>query len=176
MTLKDEIEILKWQTLDEMGRKQQEIDYLREALRSQQQLSEENIECQRRDLTESYEKILSEREKTYLEREREMLRRVDMLEAVFHQIKSDNDRMKAELLETGRRRDQVETDLISKDEIIRKLRWQLEDGRMQRLHSEDELKRALQSAETALEQQKNVVTAIKSEHSTAFLEVIVASI
>ena len=139
---------------EEISRRQREIDRLVEENRNLQNLKESSLESQRKDLTASFEKILSQREEIYMERERQLETKFSALQITFEKIRAENLESKAEARDMRIKMEATVSDNIMKEESIRKLRWAMEDQRLKNEDTEDTLKRKLLSALNELQQNK----------------------
>lgn len=144
--LKDVIESMRWAAAEEGKTKQREIDNLKEELIRATNSREESLESQRRDLTHTFEQLLSQREATFLSRERDIGGQVISLDSKFEQLSTDNSRLKADVAEGVRRIEHLTEEIALKEEAIRHLQWRLEDERIGRQQADDSLQRRLQQA------------------------------
>jgi chromosome segregation ATPase len=162
---------MRWQTIDELACKKRELDMLREENHELLHLREASLESQRRDLTRSFETLISQREAAYTEKERLTAKRIEGLGDLFEQIKTENVRLKSELLEEKRRRDSFEAEALTRTEACRQIQWILDDERLQRQQEEDELRRRQQAASSEVTQLQAQAIELKTEFSTALNKV-----
>ena len=144
--LKDVIESMRWASEEENKSKQREIDNLREDNKSLISTREESLDCQRRDLTQTFENLLAQREESFVQKEKEFGQQVIQLDGKFEQLLTDNGRLKAELHEAKRLNEKSEEQIGMKEESIRQLQWKIEDERLGRQQNDDTLHRQLNQA------------------------------
>jgi hypothetical protein len=142
--------MLRVKTLEELSRKQHEIDLLKDEYRCLLAMKDQSLESQRRDLTQSFEKIIAQRDAASLEKDRQVSSKVSALEGTFEHIRAENMRLKAEFLEACRGRDSIAVELLQRDHMVCQLQLQLSDGALKNQQSEDALHRKLDTMEREL--------------------------
>lgn len=131
---------------DEISRRQREIDRLVEENKSLHILRDSCLESQRKDLTASFEKILSQREEIYADRERQIESKLASLQNIFEKLRDDNLESKAEVRDMRIKLEASIAENILKEDAIRKLQWTLGDQVLKKEEAEDNLKKQLQAA------------------------------
>lgn len=90
------------------------------------------------------------RESAITNREKNIAQQIFQLEKKFEQLQTENSRLKSDLTTTLAECDKMTTSLYRQEEEKSKLQWALEDERQQRIHSEDALRRELQTLQLDL--------------------------
>ena len=108
------------------------------------------MDDQRRDLTQTFEQLIQQREQAFNEREKEIIKQIAALEQRFESLMTESARLKSELAEAQRRVEQRGVELAAREEQCRNLSWRLEDERQSSLAAADALARQLQQAQSAL--------------------------
>lgn len=157
---------MRWKAMDELARKQREIDALHHDNKLLAVLREESLVAQRHDLTASFEHMAAQRERIWLDKELALGKRLEGLEAVFQQLRTENFRLKSESQEARREADQRAAELAVREEARRQTQWLLEDERLQRAHAEDELKRKLDASHSSLTAVEELVRSMKGDRAS----------
>jgi hypothetical protein len=153
--LKDAIESMKWAASEEAKSKQREIDVVREDNRVLAASREESLESQRRDLTSTFEQLISHREMHYGAREKKLGSQILALDSKFEALNTENSRLKSDLQGAQRLVESTQRDLQQDKEKVQALSWQLDDERALRQRSCDALERQVQDLSAELQNQND---------------------
>lgn len=161
--LKDAIQQMRWAAEEEARIQTKEVESLKSDIKHLNSLREESLESQRRDLTQTFENILHQREEAFASKEREISSQIAILETRFEAIQTENTRLKNELAVSLRKRDQQTEELSQKEEARRQLQWTLEDERAARSQAENLHANQLQQVTLELSMHKENATSDVTE-------------
>ena len=133
-----------WTAAEEGKAKEREITALREDLQRLALSRDECLENQRRDLTQTFEALLEQREESFSTKEREIGQQITLLDSRFEQLRTDNSRLKSELADALRRCELCGEELRLKDDQLRQLHWRIEDEHSAKILLDDAMQRQLQ--------------------------------
>eukprot|EP01038_Epipyxis_sp_PR26KG_P013803 gene13803-18513_t len=139
--LKDVIESMRWSAEEDSKSKAREIELLKNDINHLNQLREDSLESQRKDLTKSFEIILQKREDSFIQKEKEISKQIIQLDNRFEQLMTENNRLKADLFQINRKNELLSNEVAVKDEQYRSLHYQLEDERNVKHKTDDGLAR-----------------------------------
>ena len=144
------IQTAEWTHDEGIRIKQREIDNLMGELERANTIRQDSLDTQRRDLTESYERILAQRDSAQDAKECDINRQINELSIRFEGLHTENSRVKSELAAALRVSDALTSEVADKEEARRRLQWQLDDERAQKTAAEDGVHRQLQRAQLDL--------------------------
>lgn len=121
-----------------------EIETLKADIRRLGAQKDEILESQRRDLTQTFESLLQQREESFAAKEREIGSQVSLLEARFEALQTENTRLKADIAACQRKRETLTEEAAGKEEARRQLQWALDDERAARAQADSAHAHALQ--------------------------------
>lgn len=144
LELKEQIEFLGWTAAEEGKAKEREIASLKEEIQRSALSRDECLENQRRDLTQTFEALLEQRDDSFSKKEREIGQQITQLDSRFEQLRTDNSRLKSELADALRRCELFDEELRMKDDQLRQIHWRVEDERSAKIIQDDAIQRQLQ--------------------------------
>lgn len=166
---------MHWATEEDARSHAREIESLKGDIRRLNALRDESLESQRRDLTQTFETLLQQREEGFARKEQEIASQVTTLETRFEALQTENTRLKSELSSAQRKRESMTEELALKEEAMRKLQWTLEDERAERHQSENMNAHKLQQVAIELSMQKENagrdLTDLKNKLAMVFLTI-----
>jgi len=132
---------------------------------------EDAINAIRSDLSCTYDQLLEEKDRKFVEKEREISNQIYKLEQRFETLQSENLRLKSKLAEHRRQLEQESGDRQARDEQIRTLHWRLED--VERAHSlvQDSLSREIHKAQSDLSAAQDHFSSREKEHLSSIAKV-----
>lgn len=142
--LKEQIEQLGWASAEETKAKIRENVSLREEIDRLSASRDESLETQRRDLTNTFELLLEQREEAFSMKEREISKQISLLDNRFEQLRTDNSRLKSELGDALRRQEVLSEESSVKEDQLRQLQWRTDDERTAKLQNDDSMQRHIQ--------------------------------
>ena len=128
---------MHWATEEDARSHAREVDSLKGDIRRLNALRDESLESQRRDLTQTFETLLQQREEGFARKEHEIASQVSILETRFEALQTENTRLKNEVSGAQRKKEAMSEELTVKEEVIRKLQWTLEDERAEKHQSDN---------------------------------------
>jgi cell division protein FtsB len=142
---------------EENKSKQREIQLLKDDITRLNASRDDALEAQRRDLTQTFENLLKQREESFIQKERDIAAQVTQLDSRFEQLQTENVRLKSEVSDLHRRNEMLSEEVSAKEENLRQLQWRIDDERMSRQEAEDATERRLQqlSLDLTLEKDKS---------------------
>ena len=96
-----------------------------------------------RDLTNTFEALLIQREESFNSRERDIGIQVSALDRKFDVLQTENSRLKLEILEWQRKMEYTSDDAANKGEQLRLLQWRMDDERNMKQQGDDQDKRRM---------------------------------
>lgn len=146
---------MRWSAEEESRNQAREIDSLKNDIKRMNILREESLESQRRDLTNTFEGILQQREDVYASKERDIAGQIHLLDTRFEQLQTENTRLKNELGAAQRKSEHLSEELSQKEEARRQLQWSLDDERTARTQAENNMAHELQQVTLELSLHKD---------------------
>jgi chromosome segregation ATPase len=134
---RDGVQEARWASEEELRAQGREVEALKSDIRRLNAQKDEVLESQRRDLTQTFENILQQREESFVAKEREIASQVSILESRFESLQTDNTRLKSELAASLRKRESLAEELAAKEEARRQLQWALDDERAVKAQAEN---------------------------------------
>ena len=148
--LREVTESMRWAAAEEAKAKDREISLLKADNRMLAVARDEALESQRRDLTETFEGLLKQREMAYSKRETDIGAQVSALESKFDQLNTLNSRLKCDLQDSRRRAEAALQESASREERCQQLQWMVDDERTRATEMADVHARQMNIAQTAL--------------------------
>ena len=142
--MKEAIEGMKWAALEDGRAKAREIEALKADLVRVMSSRDESLDSQRKDLTQTFEQLLSQREHSCADRERELVGQIAAFASKHEQLQKEVGQLKSDVLESSRQKEGLVGELTRKEEMYRQLQWRAEDERSARQETEDALRREVQ--------------------------------
>ena len=96
-----------------------------------------------RDLTNTFEALLNQREESFNSRERDIGIQVSALDRKFEVLQTENSRLKLEVLEWQRKMESTSDEAAAKAEQLRLLQWRMDDERNMKQQGDDQDKRRM---------------------------------
>lgn len=149
--LREGIRAMQWAADEEARSRTREIENLRNDVKRISAQREEALEVQRRDLTQTFEQMMQQREEAFANKEKDIAQQVLLLESRFEKLLTENARLKGDAASMRRKVEQLTEEAAAREEAHKQLLWQLEDERKDRRRAEDEAERRYQ--QLAQEQQ-----------------------
>ncbi len=140
----------QWAHQEELRAKSREIDAAKEELARMTTSRQEALDIQRRDLTDAFERMLSQRDQAQSAKESEINRQINELNVRFESIHTENARLHSDLAAAKRKCESLSEEAAAKEELRRQLQWQLDDERGLKTVADDTLQRQLQHAQLDL--------------------------
>jgi hypothetical protein len=156
--LKEGISSMKWSMTEELKLKDRDIESIKEELKRAYLSRDEALESQRKDLTHTFEQLMSHREESMKKKELEIASNILMLNSKFEQLQTENSRIKNDYLTVARKHEVLVEELNAKDEINRQLQWRLEDERVNKQLHDDSSQRTVQQLTLDLSLTKDNLT------------------
>jgi hypothetical protein len=150
--LRTVIESLQWSAEEESKSKQFEIDKLKKEIFILQRNKEDSLDLQRKDLSNTFEQIIQQREEAYQKREEDIGKQIHFLDQRFEKLQNENLKSKEQNREMKVTNERLSEEVIQKEEKIRHISYQLEEEIQKRLSTEDAMKRQMNMLQ--LEMQK----------------------
>lgn len=91
-----------------------------------------------RDLTNAFETLLSQREESFSDRERDIGVQVSALDKKFEVLQTENSRLKLEIVDWHRKMESASDEAAAKTEQLRLLQWRMDDERNMRQQGDDQ--------------------------------------
>jgi len=142
--MKEAIEGMKWAALEDGRAKAKEVEALKTDLSCLMLSRDESLDSQRKDLTQTFEQLLVQREQSCTAKERELAGQLAAVAAKHDKLQKEAGHIKSELLDSCRQREGLAEELSRKEESYRQLQWRVDDERAARQEREDELQREAQ--------------------------------
>ena len=148
---------MRWSAAEENKSKQREIELLKDDITRLNASRDDALEAQRRDLTQTFETLLKQREESFIQKERDIAVQITQLDSRFEQLQTENVRLKSEVSDLHRRNEMLSEEVSAKEENLRQLQWHMDDERISRQEAEDAVERRLQqvSLDLTLEKDKS---------------------
>lgn len=161
--LKEVIESMRWAATEENNSRIKESNSLKAEIQRLYITREEALELQRKDLTDSFEKLMRQRDDSLTSKERKVGEQIMILDSKFEQLQTENNRLKSENNECRRNNEQLVEEARNRDDLCRQLQWTLDDERISRQREEDNMKRQIQQAQLDLNQSRDALLNASSE-------------
>ncbi len=165
--MKDAIESLRWSAEETERSKSIEIDKLKQDLHHFRREKEEAMELQRQDLTLTFDSILSQKETTIANKEKEITNQIMILESRLEALLNENMKLRSSLSESRRLASQVQEEGLAKQESLRQLQWRVEDEVKIRAQLEDRISSSTQKHKIEIDTIKEVLAKAEFDHRIA---------
>lgn len=163
---------MRWAQAEESKTKAREIEILRDEIHRLNITREESLESQRRDLTQTFESLLYQREESFVQKEREIAAQISTLDHRFEQLQTENSRLKSELSESLRKCEILSDGINIEEEKSRQLQWRLDDERLSQQQSDDSMQRRIQQLQLELSVARETIATDALEHQRRLEKVI----
>lgn len=142
---------MQWNAEEDSKSKQFEIDKLKKELAILQRSKDDALDLQRKDLTNTFEQIIQQREDVYQKREEEINKQINFLDQRFEKLQNENLRLKEQNRELKVTNERLSEDVSQKDDKSRQVSYQLQEEIQKRLTIEDAMKRQINALQLDLQ-------------------------
>ena len=118
-------------------------------------IKDEALELQRRDLTNTFESIMKQREDSIIAKENEISKQIQILDTRFEKLQTENMKLRSQYQEIKLHNEKLSEENIRYEESHRQISYKIEEVSKSKLASEDILQRQVNSLQMKIQDLTN---------------------